>query len=79
MISKSGLGKKDDRKSRTIGGMPKGTELTRRGFRAVNRSLGKQPPPRMDPVILNHNQVTRMTPEMASHSPNFNTTPMGGL
>ncbi|GFT95954.1 hypothetical protein TNCV_312691 [Trichonephila clavipes] len=26
--------------------MPKGTELTRRGFTATNRSLGKQPPPR---------------------------------
>ncbi|GFS62089.1 hypothetical protein TNCV_476521 [Trichonephila clavipes] len=30
------------------GGMPKGAELTREGFRATNRSLGKQPLPRPD-------------------------------
>ncbi|GFT37598.1 hypothetical protein TNCV_4900971 [Trichonephila clavipes] len=31
-----------------------------------------------DHVILNHGQVTRMTPELASPSPNCHTTPMGG-
>ncbi|GFU78466.1 hypothetical protein TNCV_2300781 [Trichonephila clavipes] len=31
-----------------------------------------------DLVILNHGQVTRMTPEVASPSPNYHTTPTGG-
>ncbi|GFU70998.1 hypothetical protein TNCV_3350211 [Trichonephila clavipes] len=31
----------------------------------------------MDFVILNHGQVTRMTPELALPPPNFHTTPMG--
>ncbi|GFW06441.1 hypothetical protein TNCV_2187751 [Trichonephila clavipes] len=31
-----------------------------------------------DLIILNHGQVTRMTPELAPSSPNFHTTPMGG-
>ncbi|GFU84922.1 hypothetical protein TNCV_58611 [Trichonephila clavipes] len=30
-----------------------------------------------DHVILNHGQVTWMTPEMAPLSPNYHTTPMG--
>ncbi|GFY22662.1 hypothetical protein TNCV_2179231 [Trichonephila clavipes] len=32
----------------------------------------------MDFEILNHGQVKRMTPELASPSPNFHTTPTGG-
>ncbi|GFW85384.1 uncharacterized protein TNCV_144291 [Trichonephila clavipes] len=32
-----------------------------------------------DHVILNHAQVTWTTPELASPSPNFHTTPTGGL
>ncbi|GFW54373.1 hypothetical protein TNCV_3703331 [Trichonephila clavipes] len=31
-----------------------------------------------DHVILNHGQVTWMTPELALHSPNYHTTPTGG-
>ncbi|GFV72520.1 hypothetical protein TNCV_2763841 [Trichonephila clavipes] len=31
----------------------------------------------MDHVTLNHDQVTRTTPELALLSPNFHTTPMG--
>ncbi|GFV53061.1 hypothetical protein TNCV_4644201 [Trichonephila clavipes] len=31
----------------------------------------------MDLVILNHSQVTRMTPELSPPSPNFHTTPPG--
>ncbi|GFV19490.1 hypothetical protein TNCV_3664221 [Trichonephila clavipes] len=31
-----------------------------------------------DLVILNHGQVTRMTPELAPQSPNYHTTPTGG-
>ncbi|GFW74032.1 hypothetical protein TNCV_545561 [Trichonephila clavipes] len=31
-----------------------------------------------DLVILNHGQVTRMTPELAPTSPNSHTTPAGG-
>ncbi|GFX41269.1 hypothetical protein TNCV_2219671 [Trichonephila clavipes] len=30
-----------------------------------------------DLVILNHGQVTRTTPELATLSPNYHTTPMG--
>ncbi|GFX14888.1 hypothetical protein TNCV_1486301 [Trichonephila clavipes] len=37
--------------------MPKGTELTREGFRAANRSLGKQPLPRPD--FIEKNQSLR--------------------
>ncbi|GFW74025.1 hypothetical protein TNCV_545491 [Trichonephila clavipes] len=32
-----------------------------------------------DHVILNHGQVMRKTPELEPFSPNYNTTPMGGL
>ncbi|GFV23124.1 uncharacterized protein TNCV_1709941 [Trichonephila clavipes] len=32
----------------------------------------------LDHVILNHGQVTWMTPELAPPSPNFHTTPTGG-
>ncbi|GFV75573.1 uncharacterized protein TNCV_2240221 [Trichonephila clavipes] len=32
-----------------------------------------------DHVILNHGQVTWTTPELAPPSPNYHTTPMGGL
>ncbi|GFX96493.1 hypothetical protein TNCV_1441671 [Trichonephila clavipes] len=32
-----------------------------------------------DLVILNLGQVTRMTPKLATHSPNFHTTPTGKL
>ncbi|GFW80672.1 hypothetical protein TNCV_3235241 [Trichonephila clavipes] len=31
-----------------------------------------------DLVILNHGQITRMTPELALNSPNYHTTPTGG-
>ncbi|GFU77857.1 hypothetical protein TNCV_1138651 [Trichonephila clavipes] len=31
-----------------------------------------------DHVILNHGHVTWMTPELASPSPNYHTTPTGG-
>ncbi|GFV93408.1 hypothetical protein TNCV_1987241 [Trichonephila clavipes] len=31
-----------------------------------------------DLVILNHGQVTKTTPELAPHSPNYHTTPTGG-
>ncbi|GFU77503.1 hypothetical protein TNCV_3498761 [Trichonephila clavipes] len=31
-----------------------------------------------DHVILNHGQVTRMTPELAPPSPNYHATPTGG-
>ncbi|GFS55499.1 hypothetical protein TNCV_1627481 [Trichonephila clavipes] len=33
---------------------------------------------RRNHVILNHGQVTWMTPEMAPPSPNYHTTPKGG-
>ncbi|GFT23312.1 hypothetical protein TNCV_2016071 [Trichonephila clavipes] len=32
-----------------------------------------------DPAILKHGQVKRKTPELAPPSPNFNTSPIGGL
>ncbi|GFS93056.1 transposable element Tcb2 transposase [Trichonephila clavipes] len=33
----------------------------------------------MDLIILNHSRVTRTTPELVSPSPNYHTTPTGGL
>ncbi|GFW52839.1 hypothetical protein TNCV_2394181 [Trichonephila clavipes] len=33
----------------------------------------------MDFVILNHGQMTWTTPELTTCSPNFHTTPTGGL
>ncbi|GFX52311.1 hypothetical protein TNCV_5037381 [Trichonephila clavipes] len=30
-------------------------------------------------AVLNHGQLTRTTPELATHSPNFHTTPKSGL
>ncbi|GFV74232.1 pro-Pol polyprotein [Trichonephila clavipes] len=48
-----------------FGPLPETTEATR-GLLAT------------DHVILNHGQVTWTTPELASPSPNYHTTPTGG-
>ncbi|GFY25474.1 hypothetical protein TNCV_2485941 [Trichonephila clavipes] len=41
------------------GGMPKGTELARKGFRATNRSLRKQPLLRPDFIDKKNQRASR--------------------